>query len=376
MKKKIAIIGAGIAGLTFANLIKKNSNFEFMVYEKEKILPLEGFGIQLANNSISILNQIGFKNISSEKIFHPKTLDFYSINNQKICNLDLSKFNSDDNKYTTLQRSSLIEFLKDEVYSQHLRFGKVIKKISQIKDKILINFDDNTNDLVDYIVGADGLFSQTKSFFETKKNLPKFNNAIALRKILKSNHGLNINEKNVNLLMGSKTHIVIYPINKKNDLNLVCILREKEFKSDNIKQIIEKKILNQNQKLKDLFQDDLKPWPLYSSQKIIPSNNKKVFYVGDAFYGFLPTFAQGASQSIEGAFDLFNLLKENNNDTYNIYFKKRLERAKLIKKRSNFNFFAFHISNPVIQKIRNMILKILVKKQAFINSYLGKVYKN
>ena len=57
MKKKIAIIGAGIAGLTLANLIKTNSEFEFMVYEKEESLPLDkGFGIQLAVNSISILN--------------------------------------------------------------------------------------------------------------------------------------------------------------------------------------------------------------------------------------------------------------------------------------------------------------------------------
>ena len=36
MKKKIAIIGSGIAGLTIANLFKKNSDFEIMVYEKEK----------------------------------------------------------------------------------------------------------------------------------------------------------------------------------------------------------------------------------------------------------------------------------------------------------------------------------------------------
>ena len=34
MKKKIAIIGAGIAGLTLAGLIKKNSNFEFIRYDK------------------------------------------------------------------------------------------------------------------------------------------------------------------------------------------------------------------------------------------------------------------------------------------------------------------------------------------------------
>ena len=40
MKKKLAIIGAGIAGLTFANLVKKYSNYEFMLYEKEQSLSL------------------------------------------------------------------------------------------------------------------------------------------------------------------------------------------------------------------------------------------------------------------------------------------------------------------------------------------------
>ena len=169
MKKKIAIIGGGIAGLTLANLIKKSSDFEFMIYEKEESLPLEGFGIQLATNSVSILNQIGFKNINSEEIYHPKNLDFYSISNEKICDLDLKKFNSNETKYTTLHRLTLIDFLKDRVYTQHLRFGKKIQKISEIKDKVLINFDDNTNDLVDHVVAADGIFSQTRSFFEKKK---------------------------------------------------------------------------------------------------------------------------------------------------------------------------------------------------------------
>ena len=59
MKKKIAIIGAGIAGLTLANLIKKYTDHGFMVYERDDSLSLEeGYGIQLATNSIKILNQI------------------------------------------------------------------------------------------------------------------------------------------------------------------------------------------------------------------------------------------------------------------------------------------------------------------------------
>ena len=170
MKKKIAIIGAGVAGLTLANLLKKDSNFDFMLYEKEESLSLEeGYGIQLATNSISILNKIDFKKINSGNIFNPKTIDFYTIKNEKICNLEIAKFNTQHSKYTTLKRSTLIEFLKDEIYTQHLRFGKRIKEVSEIKNKILIKFDDNTNDLVDYVVGADGIFSNTRSFFETKK---------------------------------------------------------------------------------------------------------------------------------------------------------------------------------------------------------------
>ena len=48
MKKKIAIIGSGIAGLTLANFLYKDKNYEFMVYEKNESLPLdEGYGIQL-----------------------------------------------------------------------------------------------------------------------------------------------------------------------------------------------------------------------------------------------------------------------------------------------------------------------------------------
>ena len=86
MKKKIASIGSGIAGLTVAKLLKTNSDFEVTVYEKEKTLSFqEGYGIQLAPNSVSILNKIGFGNMENSNIFNPSKLNFYSTNNNKIC---------------------------------------------------------------------------------------------------------------------------------------------------------------------------------------------------------------------------------------------------------------------------------------------------
>ena len=376
MKKKLAIIGAGIAGLTLANFLKKFTDHEFMVYEREESLSLEeGYGIQLATNSIKILNEIDFKKINNEKLFNPKILDFYNIQNEKICDLDLSKFNNEETKYTTLQRSTLIEFLKEDIYTQHLRFGKKIKEVSELKDKILIKFDDNTNDLVDFVFAADGIFSNTRSFFEKKKNEPKFKKAIAARVILKSKSELNISDENISLMLGSKSHIVLYPINKKKELNLVCIMRCKKFDPGNTKQLITDLVLKQNPKLKNIFDNEIKSWPLYFTPKILSSSNKKVFYIGDAFNGFLPTLAQGAGQSIESAYEIFNLLKENKLDT-DTYFELRSKRAKIVRKRSNLNFFTFHFSNLLMQNIRNMILRFLVKRKKFIKSYLGKVYKN
>ena len=377
MKKKIAIIGAGIAGLTLANLIKKYTEHEFMVYEREESLSLEeGYGIQLATNSIKILNQISFNKINNEKIFHPKTIDFYNIQNEKICDLNLSKFNSPEVKYTTLQRSTLIEFLKEDIYTQHLRFGKKIKEVSELKDKVLIKFADNTNDLVDFVVAADGIFSNTRSFFEIKKSEPRFKKAIAARVILNSKPEFDINEENISLMLGSNSHIVLYPINKKKELNMVCIMRCKKYEPDNVKQLVQEIILKQNPKFKNIFENEIKTWPLYFTPKIIPSSNKKVFYIGDAFNGFLPTLAQGAGQSIESAFEIFNLLTKDKLDKENNYFEIRSKRAKIIRSRSNFNFFAFHFSSKIMQNVRNLFLKFLVKRKFFVKRYLGKVYKD
>ena len=219
------------------------------------------------------------------------------------------------------------------------------------------------------------MFSNTRSFFEKKKNEPKFKKAIALRTILKSKSELNIDEERISLMMGKNCHLVVYPINKNNEFNFVCIVRNKKYDPDNIKPLIDK-VIYQNPSLEKVFKGDLKSWPLYSTSKILPSSNNKVFYIGDAFNGFLPTLAQGAGQSIESAHELFNFLEEEKLNTKNTYFQERSKRAKIVRKRSYLNFFVFHFSSSIMQTIRNFFMKFLVKRKSFISSYLGTVYKN
>ena len=175
-------------------------------------------------------------------------------------------------------------------------------------------------------------------------------------------------------MMGNNCHLVIYPINKKKELNLVCILRHKK-KDPDVKILLDK-VVEQNPNLKKVFEEDLKSWPLYATPKILPSTNSKVLYIGDAFNGFLPTLAQGAGQSIESAYELFNLIKDGRGDIQNVYFQERSKRAKIVRRRSNFNFFIFHLSSKFMQMMRNFFMKFLIKRRGFINFYLGSVYKN
>jgi len=376
MKKKVAIIGAGIAGLTLAGLLRTNSNFDFVVYEKGDILNLdEGFGIQLSVNGVFVLNKIGFNQLDKNERYHPSKLDFYSINSSKICDLDLTTFNSTNDKYTTLKRSILIKFLKEKLLSNSIIFRKKINKVEKVNKKINIHFTDGSSDTVDYLVISDGVYSNAKSIIEKKNFKLNYYGAIAIRTLINAEDIPNLNSNNISLIMGSNAHLALYPTNQRKELNLICIIRKKLEDNYSIKAILENTILKENKNLANFFEGNLKSWPIYTSGSSVKSVYKNVLYIGDAFYAFPPTLAQGASQAVEAANEVFSLINDDCEDIQNEYFKNRLERINLVNKRSKFNYFGFHISNPLLKILRNEFLKRLVKNRNFIQNYLGKIYK-
>ena len=115
--KNIAIIGAGISGLFFANLLEKNTSFNYKIFEKKSSLDLsDGYGIQLSVNSIDLLNKIGFQKMKVSDIYFPKKINFFDARElKKICDIDIAQFNFDNRRYTTLKRSKLIEFLLSNI---------------------------------------------------------------------------------------------------------------------------------------------------------------------------------------------------------------------------------------------------------------------
>ena len=382
--KKIAIIGAGISGLYLANIFKQNSDFKVLLFEKNEEINLDdGYGIQLSNNSVKLLNYIGFDQLDNSQKFFPDNLDFYSIDNpDKICDLNISKFNSANNKYTTIKRSSLIKFLISKISKDDIFYGHDISKIDLKENKIELSFLNEYSGKFDYLIIADGVFSKSSSLISNSKNSLKFNNSVAIRGTINRDKIEKINFQNISLFLGANFHYVIYPTSENEDLNFIGILRKNLNKdrlknyqqfnsSDFVDEIVSEIPPTYNQIIHKL--DNLKCFPVFITDEILHLNNKNIFTVGDAFFAFPPSFAQGASQSIEGSHELFQNFSINETEKY---FPRRLQKTKMVNKRSKFNQFAFHLSNPLFVLTRNLIMKRLVKNEKFLESYLGKIYDN
>jgi salicylate hydroxylase len=382
--KKIAIIGAGISGLYITSLLRQNPNYEITIYEKNNSVNLEkGYGIQLSVNSIKLLNEIGFQNINLEDKFHPNKVDFYSLKNKKkICDLNISVFNNTEAKYTTIQRFTLINFLKNRLPDNLINYNKKVTKIDYEGDNIQVTFENSASIKCDYLVISDGIFSQSKSLIAKRAIKPKYFKSIALRATIDRYSLQGVDPSNISLSLGSNLHSVSYPIDNRGQFNFISILRKKlsinelsdyslfenkDFISSILSEISKQVDADIIKNLKDI-----RCFPVFVSSEIHQPINKNTFLIGDAFFAFPPTFAQGASQSIEVAHKLYKNL-ENEDNQFNV---ERIERTKMIDQKSKFNYFIFHLSNPILIWIRNTLMKYLVKNNKFINSYLGKIYKN
>ena len=378
--KKIAILGAGISGLFIANLFKKKLDYQVTIYEKNKSINLEeGYGIQLSVNSVKLLNEIEFDKFENTRKFNPKKITFFSSKDaKKICELNISDFNLENCQYTTLKRSDLIKFLKKDIENL-IKFNHNVSSIDKENQKIKISFENNETFKCDYLIISDGVFSKSRDLISDNRNQPKYNKTLAIRGKLPNS--LKIDNENISLFLGSDFHQVIYPVTQNEDLNFIAIMKyeltleqQKNYSLFKENSFIRKVLENVPKENKVFFDKikELKIFPVFVSKDFFKTKNDNIHFIGDAFFAFPPSFAQGASQSIEGAYELYKSIENNTEEDF---FKNRVIKTKMVYNRSKLNQFAFHLSNPINVFFRNIFLKKLVKNKKFLESYLGKIYR-
>tara|TARA_B100000212_G_C27355155_1_gene525518 strand:+ start:624 stop:1739 length:1116 start_codon:yes stop_codon:yes gene_type:complete len=361
--KKIGIIGAGVSGLTLACLLKKNTNYDITIFEKDNLKFKNINGIQISPNAFRILRELNFDSFDQSRLCKISGVSFHDYSsNKKIATMN---FNLNDQSYIALNRSDLINFLINKF---SLKDQIIDKEVIKIHEKSILLKDEKKQDF-DILVVADGIFSNLRN----KKIEPIYSGYSAFRGVFSDERQTN----NIDLWMGKNFHFVKYPIdqNKNHSFTLV---KKIPYNKDILSYDYEIKNLKENKKFyfpnlnnisfKDL---NIKMWPIYKLNKVF-YGDKDTFFIGDSAHGFIPSRAQGAAQAIEDSHELFNLIATNDISPRKL-FKIRKNRIKKIKRKSENNIIIFHLNFFILRKIRNLLIKVICSSKflvKYINSYI------
>ena len=346
----VAVIGAGIAGLTLGNILKVN-NIPCVIFEKSNNIKEQGAGISISSNGLRVLDYLNvletFNNVSRK----PNNAIFFS-NNNIINNISID--------VTTASRRNLYKVLLDNYLSLkgEIYFNHELQNINQDRNKIY--FSNNNSYCVGHIAACDGIKSTCQSILSTSYDKPKYSGYYVWRTIFESD------QENIHFHLGANFHVVTYPIDKKR-ISLVAAIKSKNKEIESWKQEgtledllteVPHSISNRYQSIKK--NDGVYKWGVYIRPNTTTLIDKNISYLGDSAHPMVPFIGQGACMSLEDAYTYGYMLSKYNNDlpkAQNEYNKFRINRVQSIYTKSLNQGKLNHLSNPFLVYLRNILMK-------------------
>ena len=348
-EEHIAIIGAGISGLTLGISLKQN-NIPCVIFEKSPTISEHGAGISISPNGKHILSKLNvlddLKNVSgntSETIF---------FSNLK----EITKISSD---VLTTSRKSLHDILLNKFISLNgeILFDYELENINlDLKE---ISFKNGKSLNVGHIASCDGIKSICRSKAIDSSH-PKYSGYSVWRSII------NQNQSHIGFYLGAGFHIVSYPINNKQISFVAAVKTNNQIKESwmtkgsysDLQNDIPKKVLEKFSNLKE--SSEIYKWGVFVRPKIKTLFKKNITFFGDAAHPIVPFLGQGGCLALEDAYIFSNLYIKNN---YNIsktqeeYQFIRLGRINEITKSSLSQGKLNHLKNPLLVFVRNFAMK-------------------
>ena len=375
MFKKIIIVGAGIAGLTLANFLKKNNFNNFRVYERFEKKLSRPTGIQLTPNAVRILDFLDSRfflnnNFNRINYLNINAVNSKNFNDKSDLSINLQNIVSDKMPYLTCDRNILMKFLEKNLSSKEIFYNRQVVQTIKDHNIIRVKFNDGSEDYCDLLVSADGMFSNSR----LDNNIITNTNFYAYRGVLKNFYSKYSLENDViRLWLSGNKHLVTYYISNQNDLSFTGISKSTQktkiindhinysipFPADEFRSLFssENKILTE---MLDTIHEVYR-WPIFSLKKRVFYRDNQIF-IGDSSHGTVPFQAQGAALAIEDSYVLYEqIIKNITNNLGVFYFNKRNKRVRRIILRSHLNVFLFHLKNPFFLLLRSIIFKVIEK---------------
>ncbi|MFT7286142.1 MAG: salicylate hydroxylase [Halieaceae bacterium] len=346
----IAVVGAGIAGLTLALALRKKG-FEVDLYEAVAELRKVGAGITLAPNAMHGMQFVGVADAIADAGVEPVKQHVSHWQHGDT----LNEFVRADSRerygaaYVYIHRADLQDILFSAAHAAGVRvhLDKRLVAIDSESAEPRLEFADGSSATAGLVVGADGLKSVVRQLF--RPTPAQFTGHIAFRALAPRVESIRHLIDNPGIHIGPMKMVVRYPLRKGELLNLVFFAREDGWTEDGWS------ITAKPEELRRLYGDwcedigllieaiqpgTLHKWAINAHSPLDSwSRNGRVILVGDAAHAMTPFLGQGAAMGIEDAVVLARALGSapDQEQALALYQSARLERTHLVQRESNLN---------------------------------------
>lgn len=314
---RVAVVGAGIAGLTLAAALIE-AGVQCRIYERAQELGEVGAGIQLSPNGTRLLERLGAAATLRERAVRPAAIEMRRWDSGGLLNRTALGQACEDmyqGPYYCLHRADLhailVELLPGDVIKLGTRAASVTDAGGAAEiGAAEIGFADGSVETADVVVGADGIRSVVRQALIDDE--PRFSGQAVYRGLIPSGRLPSLlDEPRVQLWLGPGQHCVCYPVSAGQQISFVATTPAGDWRGESwteegsVADVIEA-YQGWNPQVRSLLDaaDRVTRWALHDRAPVSRWSGQRITIVGDAAHPMLPFGAQGANQAIEDAVTL------------------------------------------------------------------------
>ncbi len=311
MDMKIAIIGAGIGGLTLA-LALREQGIDAQLYEQTDELREVGAAVALSANATRFYERMGlraaFESVCAEVpgLIYRDGRSGEVIGHHRGAPSYREQFGG---SYWGVHRADLQAVLSTAVGPEHIKLGHRLVDLVQHSDHVSLSFDNGQHIDADLVIGADGARSITRRWMLGYDDA-LYSGCSGFRGVVPADRmHLLPDPETIQFWVGPGGHLLHYPIGDKGDQNFLLVERHPSPwpSRDWVLPASEGEQLR-------LFKDwhpavvemitavpISQRWGLFHRPPLGRWSKGRVTLIGDAAHALVPHHGQGANQSIEDA---------------------------------------------------------------------------
>jgi 2-polyprenyl-6-methoxyphenol hydroxylase-like FAD-dependent oxidoreductase len=337
---EIAILGAGVCGLTTAIALHQKGFKSIIIYERRKTAVTIGAGLVLWANASKILDKLSLlekvRNVGGKL----KEMQRWSESEEFLGAISINEINS--NIGSTSYSISRIDFQKillqkAEELNIPIYYNHKASLLSNQGNSTSITFENNIKINADIIIGADGRMNSVARQYVNGNNTPIYQNFVNWIGLLESDKPIFL-ENNVLDFWGCGERFGIVPINKYNGYwsGGKYLPLNSSLKNRNNKTQLIKLFGSWSPKIKEVIQstkeESIKYIEVFDHNPIPKWHKNNVCLIGDSAHSALPTSGQGACQAIEDAWHFATILEKSKTteDAFSEFQKIRFEKTTTI----------------------------------------------